>query len=69
MLKVWCARIVMFREALLNMAKRLPPILVNLDRNQIEEALTNEAENIINAFAKNGKYTPRPTVNRGKAGN
>lgn len=59
MLRVWCSRVEMFRDALMHLAVRLPPVLVNLSQTEIEGVLRTEAESIIKAFAKHGKYTPR----------
>lgn len=69
MLRVWCSRIEMFRDALMHLAVRLPPVLVNLTQNEIESVLRNEAESIIKAFAKHGKYTPRSVKPKRTDGN
>ena len=60
--RIWGGRYTMFRDAILYMSKRLPPILVNRTQSEIEEILRDEAESIMKAFAKNGKFTPKSAI-------
>lgn len=58
--QAWGSRYRMFREALLNLADRLPPLLVNREQLEIETLLRDEAYSILTGFSKDGKYTPKP---------
>ena len=57
-LRSWCGRISMFRNALLHLVRCLPPMLEASSRNEIETVLRNEIESILTAFSRDGRYTP-----------
>ncbi len=58
MIRCWGGRIKMFRDSLLYLVDRLPPLLAGLDRNEIRAILKTEAEYILNEFSRNGQFTP-----------
>lgn len=68
MIKVWCTRIEMFKEAITHLSVRLPPLLVNLSQNEIEKILRDEAESIMRDFSKHGKFTPKRIIREREKG-
>jgi predicted transcriptional regulator len=57
-IRAWGSRYTMFRDALLSIIDRLPPILVGMDQKEVQETLQKEVESILIGFIKDGKYTP-----------
>ena len=57
---LWCSRVAEVRAGLLNLSDRLPPVLVGRDQPEIREVVHKEVVALLNMYAREGRYTPRP---------
>ena len=64
----WAWRCGEFKTGLLGWASRLPPLLEGKDLHQMRMTLRDEADKILGAYSRDGRYTPRPAAEEGANG-
>lgn len=57
---LWGSRIVEVRQGLLNLADRLPPILIAKTQPEIRKIVHKEAVRLLEMYSRDSKYTPKP---------
>jgi phage terminase Nu1 subunit (DNA packaging protein) len=57
---IWISRIHMVKNGLLSWSGRLSGLLEHQDQKEIAQIIDREVNDLLNQFAENSRYTPRP---------